>query len=123
MIVKQYLAILFGAAFVHQEVEHALSDLRRERLVEMLLLRQGAQQTLSVPAVWIETLGDVNVERDGVLLVLQAQALHNAKNMRSWVILPTLVVIELITVGRPQGLQAALVWRGVIFFKHESERG
>lgn len=75
----------------------------------MILLRQGAQQTLSLLAVWIETLGDVNVERDGVLLVLQAQALHTANNISCPVVVLIVVVTELITVCRPEDVHATLV--------------
>lgn len=75
----------------------------------MILLRQGAQQTLSLLAVWIETLGDVNVERDGVLLVLQAQALHTANNCSCPVVVLTVLATELITVCRPEDVNATLV--------------
>lgn len=98
-----------GAALVQQEVEHALSDLWCERLVEVIRLRQGAQQAFSTLAVWMETLCDVNVEGDDALLVLQAQALHTANDIRSCVVLHAVAAKELILVCRPQGVHATIV--------------
>lgn len=74
IIVQHYPAVLFSAAFVLQKVEHGLSDLRCERLAEVFRLCYNAQQTLSIVAVWIEALSDVNVERVDELLTLQAHA-------------------------------------------------
>lgn len=72
IVVHQYPAVLFAAAFVPQVFKHVPSDLR----CEILPLRHNGQQALSILALWIETLGDVNVERGDVLLALQAQAPH-----------------------------------------------
>lgn len=108
--VEEQPATFVSAALVSEEVQHACSDLRGEGLVEVIFGCHEAQHALSGGAARIEALGDVKGVVDGVLLVLQAQALHAGDHLPRRAVLGDGVDAELLLVSLPQGVPASVGW-------------
>lgn len=58
--VVEYFAVLFSAALLPENPQHALSDPQREGLLEVFSARHETQHALSGLAAWDKTLGNVS---------------------------------------------------------------
>lgn len=106
--VEENSAIFFSAA-LSEKVQHACSDLWGEGLVEVFRCYE-IQQMLSSLAARVEALGDVEGVGDGVLLILQTQALQASYNLSCWAVLGDDVALELLYVRLPQDVPATVSW-------------
>lgn len=81
LAVEHHPAVFLDAALVPEKVQDARSDLRRQRLVEVVFGRHEVEQPFASLAARVEAVSDVELVGDGELLVLEAQALGTGDDL------------------------------------------
>lgn len=110
LAVKHHPAVFLGAALVPEKIQDAWSDLRRQRLVEVVFGRHEVEQPFPSLTARVEAVGDVELVGDGELLVLEAQALGTGDDLTRGAILGDGIHTQLLLVGLPQGVPATFFY-------------
>lgn len=110
LAVKHHPAVFLGAALVPEKIQDAWSDLRRQRLIEVVFGRHEVEQPFPCLTARVETVCDVELVEDGELLVLEAQTLGTGDDLTRGAILGDGVHTQLLLVGLPQGVPATFFY-------------
>lgn len=108
LAVEHYPAVFLNAALLPEKVQDTWPNLWCQTLIEVVFGGHEVEQPFPGLAAWVEAVGDVEVVGDRQLFAVEAEALGTGENLIRRAIVSDGTHTQLILVGLPQGVPAAV---------------